>query len=95
MHNKELANSYHKCTDAKAEESIRTRAHDRFVPDSAAAEWMGTTQATMRRWRHEGRGPRYVKLGSNVRYKIAWLEEFLDQQTVETRASAQSGKEIA
>ena len=46
---------------------------ERYVPDTVAADLIGTMPATMRRWRYEGRGPRYVKMGSSVRYKVSVL----------------------
>jgi hypothetical protein len=61
----------------------------RFVADTVAGPLIGTTAATMRRWRYEGRGPRYTKVGSSVRYRIADLERFLSERTVETRDSTQ------
>jgi hypothetical protein len=59
-----------------------------FVSDRVAAEIIGSTPSTMRRWRYEERGPRYVKCGSTVRYRVSWLKEFLDAHTVETRDSS-------
>jgi hypothetical protein len=63
-------------------------APTQFVADTVAGPLIGTTAATMRRWRYEGRGPRYTKVGSSVRYRIADLESFVSQRTVETRDSA-------
>jgi hypothetical protein len=60
---------------------------DRFVPDTVAAALIGTTPATMRRWRYEGRGPRYTKIGSSVRYSVADLEAFVAARIVETSDS--------
>jgi predicted DNA-binding transcriptional regulator AlpA len=73
---------------AELEEALKDRFQERFVPDTVAAPLIGTTPATLRRWRHEERGPRYVKIGSNVRYKITDLEQWVAQRTVETRESA-------
>jgi hypothetical protein len=55
-----------------------------FVPDTIAATLIGSTPATLRRWRYEGRGPRYTKIGSTVRYKVADLESFVAARVVET-----------
>lgn len=40
--------------------------------------------STVRRWRHEraGRGPRYLKIGSTVRYRPADVAAFIDSQPV-------------
>jgi predicted DNA-binding transcriptional regulator AlpA len=77
---------------AELEAAVRKERQDRFVPDTVAARLIGTTPATMRRWRHEGRGPRHVRIGSNIRYRVAWLEEFIAQRVVETRDSNRSLK---
>jgi predicted DNA-binding transcriptional regulator AlpA len=63
---------------------------NRWVSDTLAEHVTGIPRASLRRLRHEGRGPRYVKTGSSVRYKIAWLLEYIDQRTVETRDTARS-----
>jgi len=82
-----LQSTNEKNSPAEADESVRKELSDRFVPDTIAAGLIGTTPATMRRWRHEGRGPRHARIGSNIRYKITWLEEFVAQRVVETRDS--------
>ena len=56
---------------AELEEALKDRFQERFVPDTVAVPLIGTTPATLRRWRHEGRGPRYARIGSNIRYQIA------------------------
>jgi predicted DNA-binding transcriptional regulator AlpA len=42
------------------------------------AELTGVPQATLRFWRHEGRGPKSAKLGRRVVYRevdvLAWIE---------------------
>jgi hypothetical protein len=61
---------------------------NRYVSDVIAALIAGIPVGTLRRWRHEGRGPRYVKCGASrnagVRYRVAWLLEYMDPRIVET-----------
>ena len=38
--------------------------------------------ATLRRWRLEGRGPKFIKVSSLVRYRPEELEEWLASQPV-------------
>ena len=75
---------------AELEQALKNRFQERFVADTVAAPLIGTTPATLRRWRHEGRGPRYARIGSNIRYKIAWLDDFVVQRVIETRDSGGS-----
>ena len=65
---------------------------NRWVQDTIAEYVIGTPAATLRRLRHEGRGPRYVKDGASVRYKIAWLLEYIHERTVETLDSVWSAR---
>lgn len=60
---------------------------NRWVRDAIAEHITGIPRASLRRLRHEGRGPRYVKVGSSVRYKVAWLQEFITERIVETSDS--------
>jgi hypothetical protein len=57
---------------------------DQWVADTVAALITGIPRGTLRRFRAEGRGPRYRKTGRSVRYKVAWLLEYIAQTTVET-----------
>ena len=63
----------------------------RYVSDVIAALIAGIPVGTLRRWRHEGRGPGYVECGASrnasVRYKVAWLLEHMAQRIVETKDS--------
>lgn len=57
------------------------------VPSSAAAQILGISPRTLSNWRVQGRGPRYVKVGSNrspVLYRISDIEEWLDSRLVES-----------
>lgn len=61
---------------------------DSWVTDTAAEQVIGICRASLRRLRHERRGPRYVKHAGSIRYKVAWLLEYLNARTVETVDSA-------
>ena len=43
-----------------------------------AAAFLGVSVATIRRWRREGRGPRFKRLGGMIRYAITDLQEWWD-----------------
>ena len=51
-----------------------------------AANYLGLAVQTLSRWRVEGGGPPYLKLGSRVRYDRADLDEWLDQRRRRTTA---------
>lgn len=46
--------------------------------------------STTASWRHEGRGPAYIKIGPRVFYKGSDLNEFLKAHRVEPAAAAAS-----
>ena len=52
-----------------------------FLDTEAAAEYYGVSVRTLQRWRLEGRGPDFVKLGRLVRY----TREDLDQHAAAQR----------
>lgn len=60
--------------DINPAETLLTPAH--------VAALYGLSQNTLRNWRHLGRGPSYVKLGSAVRYPESALREFLAARLV-------------
>jgi excisionase family DNA binding protein len=43
-----------------------------------ASEILGVKPTTLEIWRHQGKGPAYLKIGRAVRYRIADLHDFLD-----------------
>lgn len=47
-----------------------------------AAEYLGLKPATLTSWRHQGRGPRYIKVGRSCVYRLADVESWLDEQAV-------------
>jgi hypothetical protein len=46
------------------------------LSEKEAAEYLGLTVHTMRRWRWSGDGPRFLKMGSRCLYPIAELDAF-------------------
>lgn len=58
--------------------------------ESEAAEHLGLSVATLRAWRHRGKGPRFVRFGRAVRYLRTDLDEFIRACAVDTRAVSAS-----
>lgn len=55
----------------------------------AAGERVGVNSDTLKRWRRNGTGPRYIRIAHNrVRYRVADLEAWLDARTVTPGAAA-------
>ena len=51
-----------------------------LIDEKQVAEMLGISPATLRTWRYKGRGPKYIKIGSHVRYDRAVLDEWLTCQ---------------
>jgi hypothetical protein len=54
-----------------------TTAGQAPLTESAAAIRLGLKVATLRAWRHHGKGPAYVRLGRAVRYLASDVDDFL------------------
>lgn len=48
-------------------------------PQRFAAEYLGHSERTLERWRVQGHGPQYIKLGKKVFYIEADLAAFVEQ----------------
>ena len=47
-----------------------------------SARILGVKPVTMAKWRREGRGPAYVRLGRRIVYKVSALYRHLEANTV-------------
>jgi excisionase family DNA binding protein len=75
-----------------AERSRTTTA----LTERQVAEQLGLSVATLRAWRHRGKGPRFLRFGRAVRYLPADLDEFIRASAVDTRSvSASDGESKA
>jgi hypothetical protein len=78
-----------------ADGNERFRSVNAFT-ETHAAEHLGLSIATLRAWRHRGKGPRFVRFGRAVRYLRADLEAFIRACAVDTRSvSASDGESNA
>lgn len=59
---------------------------DELMSAEDLARAVGASERTVERWRYEGNGPAYLKVGHFVRYRRADVEKWLDGRLV-TRAS--------
>lgn len=49
-----------------------------LVSTPRAAELLGVKRNTLEIWRYRGTGPRFVKIGRCVRYKMLDLQDFIE-----------------
>jgi len=43
------------------------------------AEYLGLAQSTLNKWRCIGGGPKYLKMGKAVRYRLSDIQEWLEE----------------
>lgn len=55
-----------------------------------AAAYLNLRPTTLDQWRWSGRGPRFVKIGRSVRYRIADLDAFLAERVYTSTTEAQA-----
>jgi predicted DNA-binding transcriptional regulator AlpA len=60
-----------------------TLDQDRLVDTKEAAAMLSKHPAVLADWRHQGRGPKYVKFGRSVRYRVGDLRTWITDHTVE------------
>ena len=73
-------------TNGAMDSTRRTTA----LTERQVAEQLGLSVATLRAWRHRGKGPRFLRLGRSVRYLPADVEEFVRASAVDTQSDSSS-----
>ena len=63
----------------KTAEELEARATT--VSPEEAANRLGVKVSTLANWRWSGRGPRHVKVGGRVRFRLVEIAQYLDRQT--------------
>jgi predicted DNA-binding transcriptional regulator AlpA len=66
--------------DAKTREKSSSRQTTSVLDTRSAADFLGVSARTLEGFRVRGGGPRFVKIGGSVRYRLASLEEYLRHQ---------------
>jgi hypothetical protein len=62
--------------DHKASQAHGSEGAVRHLDQSGLAERWQVSVRTLERWRWQKRGPKYIKVGSRVRYRIEDVENF-------------------
>lgn len=55
---------------------------EELLDDSQSAKILSLAKGTLAVWRTQGKGPTYVKIGANVRYKYSELQRFIEAETI-------------
>ena len=60
------------------------------LTERQVAEQLGLSVATLRAWRHRGKGPRFLRFGRSVRYLPADVDDFVRASAVNTQSDSSS-----
>lgn len=66
-----------------------------LVTEVEAARLLSISRAALRRWRREGRGPEFTRLGRCVRYHVQAIQRFLAQNSSGANHAVDSGPAIS
>lgn len=64
---------------------IPTTEPPAFYTEASLAEFLGLAPITLRTWRANVKGPKYIKVGRLIRYKRSDVETWLTAQTIGKR----------
>ena len=70
-----------------------TRDRARALTEREVADMLGLSVATLRAWRHRGKGPRFLRLGRSVRYLPSDVADFVRASAVDTTSVSSSDGE--
>ena len=70
--------------------AINSTRRPTALTERQVAEQLGLSVATLRAWRHRGKGPRFLRLGRSVRYLPADVDEFVCASAVDTQSDSSS-----
>lgn len=59
---------------------------EKFLTQDEVAKMLGLASCTLRKWRWEGKGPKFIKLGSRVLYRESDIFAFV-QENIRTSTS--------
>lgn len=60
-----------------------TTTEDRHLTRDEAARYLGISRRSLDNWAHQGRGPRYFRVGRSARYRLSDLQQWLESRAVE------------
>ena len=58
------------------------------LTEREAATRLGLKVATLRAWRHQGKGPAFLRLGRAIRYLLSDLDEFVQANRHQSKSDA-------
>lgn len=66
--------------------TLVTAGFGELLDEASLASQLRVSRSTLQSWRYSGRGPRWIKLGRLIRYRLADVDAFL-AATANTRGN--------
>lgn len=63
--------------------SVSSGHRSPFCTTKEAAKYLGLKRTTLEAWRCRGGGPRYLKLGRSVRYRLSDLDAWVESRILD------------
>ena len=74
------------------EPTLHTNASAReLLSESQTAQFLGVSIGALRKWRNQGSGPRFAKIGRLIRYRVGHLNEWVDSHTLPKTPDSRPG----
>jgi DNA-binding transcriptional MerR regulator len=58
------------------------------INETEASALLGVAIQTLRNWRHQRKGPAYLKLGRSIRYQIEDIKSFMEAHRIDPEKAA-------
>lgn len=67
---------------------------ERPVPTSTVAEFLNVARSTIDRWRRQGKGPPYRRIGNRCMYLMSEVQEWLEAERRDPQESTNKAKSL-
>ena len=64
------------------ERTTTAQQPDPLLKEAEAAKRVNVSISTFRRWRYEGIGPKFIRIGGILRYRQSDVDEFIQKHTI-------------
>ena len=61
--------------------TLVTNGFGELVDEASLAARLGVSRSTLQSWRYSARGPRWIKLGRLIRYRVIDVDAYLEANT--------------
>jgi predicted DNA-binding transcriptional regulator AlpA len=69
------------------ENDLNKSLRETLLDEQTVTQMLDLAKNTLAKWRCQGRGPRCIKLGGRVRYRMSDIDAYLHERTVDPSAS--------